>query len=135
MVAIPYSSGLSFLHFKRVKPDIISLVAIPYSSGLSFLQSSELLNKLLNEILSQSLIHQVLVSYSNSPDAVDPARLSQSLIHQVLVSYEKTHNWQLHIMMKLLSQSLIHQVLVSYPAFRTTEAREFSSRNPLFIRS
>ncbi len=88
-------------------------VAIPYSSGLSFLlgQDDRVVCWVKEE--SQSLIHQVLVSY--------PARIflktsttskSQSLIHQVLVSYKRsngTPNFK-----DAESQSLIHQVLVSY---------------------
>ncbi len=62
---------------------------------------------------SQSLIHQVLVSYNRVKDDKPKQNevVSQSLIHQVLVSYPRE---VLRYGMQIGSQSLIHQVLVSY---------------------
>ncbi len=65
-VAIPYSSGQSFLRkMENYDKKCIFCVAIPYSSGQSFLHVYPTApdNKIS---MSQSLIHQVNHSYSHS---------------------------------------------------------------------
>ena len=77
-----------FLCIGKTDTHCISLVVVPYSSGLSFSGIAKYYENEFNVVvLSQSLIHQVLVSQIKFQELVDvSAQVSQSLIHQVLVS-------------------------------------------------
>ncbi len=134
LVAIPYSSGQSFLRIEN-EEGIWSWgkVAIPYSSGQSFLHfvthfSSFAFLKCRNPLFIRSIIptHHLPIWF------IQCNRMSQSLIHQVNHSYSialvVVHSSEEVAIPYSSGQSFLQIILFLHVPV-------FICRNPLFIRS